>query len=81
MGQLTDNEIMQLQAQGCMADDWKNIRVAEGFLPDIIGTDLIRASAWRHGKCFSLPYQMSKYLALGMTLLFRAVYRKTHLDD
>ncbi len=42
--------------------------LAEGFLPDIIGTDLIRASAWRHGKCFSLPYQMSKYLALGMTL-------------
>ena len=36
MRQLTENEIMQLQAQGCMADDWKNIHVAEGFLPETV---------------------------------------------
>ena len=40
----------------------------QGFIPDIISTDLTVKSLYRPGKVFSLPYIMSKYLALGMPL-------------
>lgn len=40
----------------------------QGFLPDIISTDLSVKSVYAPGKVFSLPYIMSKYLALGMKL-------------
>ena len=53
--------------------------LAEGFYPDFITTD---ASHVFHSlykpRCFSLPYLMSKYLALGMTL--EDVFRRTTLD-
>lgn len=47
-------------AQTCMA---------EGFLPDIISTDLTTKSAYKPGMVFSLPFILSKYIALGMPLL------------
>jgi hypothetical protein len=31
---LTDSEKSQLQSQGCSAEDWSTVRVAEGFLPE-----------------------------------------------
>lgn len=40
----------------------------EGFLPDIISTDLSCKSVYALGKVFSLPAVLSKYLALGMPL-------------
>lgn len=40
----------------------------EGFLPDVISTDLSVKSAYSPGKVFSLPYVISKYIALGLTL-------------
>ena len=36
MRQLTSKEIESLQANGCSADDWKNISVADGFNPDSV---------------------------------------------
>lgn len=42
--------------------------LAEGFLPDVISTDLTVKTVFKPGKVFSLPFIMSKYLALGMSL-------------
>ncbi len=42
--------------------------LAEGFLPDIISTDLSVKTSYIPGKVFSLPYILSKYIALGMPL-------------
>ena len=42
--------------------------VAQGFLPDIISTDITTNNHWMPGSAFSLPYTMSKCLACGMTL-------------
>ena len=28
---LTEDEILQLKSQSCLADDWGNVSVAEGF--------------------------------------------------
>lgn len=39
----------------------------EGFLPDIISTDLTAKSLYHPGKVFSLPFILSKYRALGMS--------------
>lgn len=40
----------------------------EGFLPDIISTDLTTKSLYKTNMVFSLPFVMSKYLALGLTV-------------
>lgn len=40
----------------------------QGFLPDIISTDLSVKSVYAPGKVFSLPFIMSKYIALGMEI-------------
>jgi len=42
--------------------------LAEGFLPDIISTDLTVKTLFKGRKVFSLPFVMSKYLALGLPL-------------
>ena len=41
--------------------------IEQGFLPDVISTDLITFSAYQE-RLFSLPVAMSRYLALGMEL-------------
>jgi predicted amidohydrolase len=41
--------------------------IADGFLPDVISTDYNTMTMYRH-PVISLPYLMSKYLALGMPL-------------
>lgn len=38
----------------------------EGFWPDVISTDLTTKSSYLPGKVFSLPFVLSKYIALGM---------------
>jgi dihydroorotase len=40
---------------------------AEGFYPDLMGTDIVRHSVYRN-KTFGLLYIMSKHIALGMPL-------------
>lgn len=40
----------------------------QGFLPDVISTDLTTKSAYIPGKVFSLPFIMSKYMALGLPM-------------
>jgi predicted amidohydrolase len=40
---------------------------AEGFFPDLMGTDVVRKSVYRN-KTFGLLYVMSKHLALGMPM-------------
>lgn len=40
----------------------------EGFLPDVISTDLTAKSAYLPEKVFSLPFVLSKYLAFGISL-------------
>lgn len=40
--------------------------LSEGFLPDIISTDATVNNSWVPGAAFSLPYTMSRYLALGL---------------
>lgn len=53
--------------------------MAEGFYPDFITTDGSHVfHSFYKPRCFSLPYIMSKYLALGMTL--EDVFRRTTLD-
>ena len=43
--------------------------LAEGFFPDFISTDCSNVfHSYYKPKCFALPYIMSKYLALGMSL-------------
>lgn len=42
--------------------------VAQGFLPNIISTDITTNNHWIPGSAFSLPYTMSKCLAVGMKL-------------
>ena len=42
--------------------------IADGFLPDIISTDLCEAICNRDGYGKSLPYVMAKYLWLGMSM-------------
>ena len=42
--------------------------IAQGFLPDIISSDITSMSYNRHGYVHCLPYVMSKYLGLGMGL-------------
>lgn len=42
--------------------------LADGFLPDVISSDLIGADVFRHPTVFSLPMLASKYLALGMSM-------------
>lgn len=42
--------------------------IAQGFLPDIISTDLTRTTANRDGYCKNLPYVMSKLHCCGMEL-------------
>ncbi len=42
--------------------------IRDGFLPDIISTDATVNNAWLPGSAFSLPYTMSRYLALGLNL-------------
>jgi predicted amidohydrolase len=42
--------------------------LAEGFLPDVISTDLTVKSAYLPGKVFSLPFVLSKYIAFGVPL-------------
>ena len=53
--------------------------MAEGFYPDFITTDgsHVYHSLYKP-KCFSLPYLMSKYLALGMSL--EEVLKRTTID-
>ena len=46
-------------AQNCLKD---------GFLPDIISSDLIGADAFMHPTVYSMPMLASKYLAMGMPL-------------
>lgn len=41
--------------------------LSQGLLPDIISTDLTTKSVYTPGKVFSLPYIMSKYLALSLS--------------
>jgi predicted amidohydrolase len=41
--------------------------IAEGFLPDIIASDLSLTSLYKT-RVFGLPYTMSKYMAIGMKL-------------
>ena len=53
--------------------------MAEGFYPDFITTDGSHVfHSFYKPRCFSLPYIMSKYLALGMTL--EEIFRRTTLD-
>lgn len=42
--------------------------IAQNFLPDIISTDLSSKSVYSPGMVFSLPYILSKYIALGLPL-------------
>ncbi len=42
--------------------------LAEGLLPDVISTDLTVKSAYLPYVAFSLPFVMSKYLSLGLSL-------------
>lgn len=53
--------------------------IAEGFYPDFITTDgsHVFHSLYKP-RCFSLPYLMSKYLALGMPL--EEVFKRTTVD-
>jgi predicted amidohydrolase len=41
--------------------------IADGFLPDVISTDVVRSSLFEP-VVFGLPLIMSKYLAMGMSL-------------
>ena len=34
--QLTESEILTLEDQGCYAQDWNNVKVAEDFLPHYV---------------------------------------------
>ncbi len=53
--------------------------LAEGFEPDFITTDGSHVfHSFYKPRCFALPYILSKYLALGMSL--EAVLRRTTLD-
>ena len=53
--------------------------VAEGFYPDFITTDGSHVfHSFYKPRCFSLPYLMSKYLALGMPL--EEVLKRTTVD-
>jgi len=71
-------EIKQARKRGVVFDvcnGWTNFAnktaiaaMAEGFLPDVISTDLGMSNAFR-GTAFALPYIMSKYLTLGMKLV------------
>lgn len=40
--------------------------LADGFLPDIISTDMSALNAFSRDRVFSLPFVMSKYLMLGL---------------
>lgn len=70
-------EIIEHQKRGIIFDaangvNHFSLKVAktcllQGFLPDIISTDLTTKSVYAPGKVFSLPYIMSKYLALGLS--------------
>lgn len=42
--------------------------VSQGILPDVISTDLTVNTLFKGRRVFSLPFVMSKYLALGMNL-------------
>ena len=42
--------------------------MAEGFLPDIISTDITTKTLMKGNCVFSLPFVMSKYIALGMEI-------------
>lgn len=42
--------------------------ISDGFLPDIISSDLTNFDAFQHPTTFSLPMLASKYLALGLGL-------------
>lgn len=48
--------------------DVASVCLAEGFTPDIISTDLTVKSLFKGHRVFSLPFVLSKYLALGMSL-------------
>lgn len=39
----------------------------DGFLPDVVSTDVVRSSVFEHS-VYGLPYIMTKYLNLGMSL-------------
>ncbi len=56
-------------ARGRIHFAWRTAEEAfrEGFLPDTISTDLIAQSMFRR-PVFSLPFVMSEYLCLGLTL-------------
>ena len=41
--------------------------IADGFAPDVISTDVVRSSLYEH-TVFGLPFIMSKYLNLGLSL-------------
>lgn len=42
--------------------------IEQGFLPDIISTDLTTLSLFQPPQVFSLPFVLSKYLAMGLSL-------------
>ena len=42
--------------------------MADGFLPDIISTDMSSLNAFARDRVFSLPFAMSKYMMLGMDI-------------
>lgn len=42
--------------------------IDEGFLPDIISTDLTTKNCYAPGMVFGLPFIMSKYLAMGLNI-------------
>lgn len=43
--------------------------LAEGFMPDVISTDLTTKNSLRTNRVYSLPFVMSKYYAMGMPLM------------
>ena len=59
---------------------------ADGFQPDVISTDVVTHSIYRKS-VFALPYQMSEFLQIGMSLpdIVKAVTETPahlmHLDD
>ncbi len=71
-------EMKEHQARGVIFDAANGVNhfdigvaetcLREGFLPDVIGTDLTVKSAYLPGKVFSLPFILSKYIAFGMPL-------------
>lgn len=71
-------EILQARARGVYFDcgdgavhmslSVAQAAIADGFLPDSISTDLTTFGLYRQNHVFSLPFTMSRYLNLGLTI-------------